>query len=66
MVLEVADSLEEPLDLLATEHHRESLGLFGEGNGLDHPGLAPTNTVEEAQGADTLIVLGPGGLLSLD
>ena len=56
-MLDVADGLEEPGDLLLAEHHRESLGLFGEGDVLDHPGLAQAHAVEKAQGADTLIVL---------
>ncbi len=65
-MLEVAHGLEELGDLLAAEHHRESLGLFGEGDVLDHPGLAQANAVEETEGADTLSELRPGRLFGLD
>jgi hypothetical protein len=65
-MLEVGDDPQETLDLLAAEHYRESLGLLGKGDVLDHVGLAQTDAVEKAQGTDTLIDLGPGTLLSLD
>jgi hypothetical protein len=61
----VREDPEETLDLLPAEHHRETLGLFGEGEVLDHVGLAQADAVEKAQGADGLIELGPGALLGL-
>lgn len=62
-MLEVADDTEEGRDLLPAEHDGELLGLLGEGDVLDQVRLAQADAVEEAQGADGLIELGPGGLL---
>jgi hypothetical protein len=48
-MLEVSEGLKEALDLLRTQHHGEFFGLFGEGDVIDRPGFAQTDSVEEAQ-----------------
>ena len=65
-MLEAGDPLEELPDLLGAQNDGEFLSLPGRRDALDDPVLGERDPVEQAEGADGLTVVTPGGVLLLD